>query len=63
MISSLKSVDGSCAAYIGAVGERQAIQRNAPDCAGGQSTPVLQQFHEYEPCLKPPSGLRSPFQG
>jgi hypothetical protein len=30
MISSSKSADGSCGAYIGAAGERQAIRRNAP---------------------------------
>jgi hypothetical protein len=59
MISSLKSADGSCGAYIGAIGERQAILYRPT----GGSKPELQQFHEDEPFLQPASHFRSASQG
>jgi hypothetical protein len=37
MISSSKSADGSCGAYIGAAGERQAIRQNTPNDARSRS--------------------------
>jgi hypothetical protein len=37
MISSLISADRSCRAYIGAVGERQAIRRNVAAGRSGRS--------------------------
>jgi hypothetical protein len=38
MISSLKSVGGSCRAYIGAIGQRQATSANAhADPAGAEA--------------------------
>jgi hypothetical protein len=53
MISSLKStLFASCGAYIGAIGGRQAIRRNAADRPPGNRRRELQQFHEDEPCLK-----------
>ena len=33
MISSLKNADGSCGAYIGAIGETASDRRNAPTIA------------------------------
>jgi hypothetical protein len=50
---------GSCRAYIGAVGVRQAIKQNAADCPSGPASLELQQFHLDEPFLKQPSRLRS----
>src|SRR5450432_1437416 len=50
MISSLKSADGSCGAYIDAVCGRQAIRRNAQGSPGPAIDPELQQFHQDEPC-------------
>src|SRR3978361_1087346 len=49
MISSLKSAGGSCGAYIGAVGERQATRRlrGLSAIEGGQ----LQQFNQDDPSL------------
>src|ERR1700682_5047105 len=60
MISSLKSVGGSCRAYIGAIGQRQATGGNAPDGPAGAEAFELQQFHQHEPSLKPTSRFRSP---
>src|SRR5258706_1121997 len=62
MISSLKSADGSCGAYIGAIAQRQAIRQSAADCPAADRCPELQQFHEYEPCLKPTSRFHSASQ-
>src|ERR1700731_5294387 len=59
MISSLKSADRSCGAYIGAIGGRQAIRRNAVDRPAGHRRRELQQFHEDKPSLKPASRFRS----
>ena len=67
MISSLKSAGGSCGAYIGAAGERQAIRRATADRRAGMPAtlqcPKLQQFHQDEPFLKRPSGLHSACSG
>src|SRR5947208_2291360 len=60
MITSLRSADGSCGAYIGAFGERQAIRATSADADQSSSEPELQQFHEHEPSLQPVSRLRSP---
>src|SRR6266446_5409320 len=59
MISSLQSAEGNCGAYIGAIGERQAIGRNAPDFPSRRSIPGLPQFHKDEPSLKPVSRFHS----
>src|SRR5579862_1303160 len=62
MISSLKSADGSCRAYIDDAGERQAIKRNVLALLRRQPQPELQQFHEGEPSLKRTSRFRSDSQ-
>jgi hypothetical protein len=59
MISSLQSAEGDCGAYIGAIGERQAISRDGPDCPAGNRCPELPQFHTDEPSLKPASRFHS----
>jgi hypothetical protein len=63
MISSLKSVMGSCGAYIGAIAERQAIRPDAPDRPGSNQCLELRQIHKDEPSLKPTSRFHSPSQG
>src|SRR3954470_18507383 len=57
MISSLKKGGGSCGAYIGAVGQRQA-EAAVPPRTGVKRG--LRQFHQDEPSLKPPWRFRSP---
>jgi hypothetical protein len=52
MISSLKSADGSCRAYIDALAARQAIRRHLAARRAGKRGPELQQFHQHEPFLK-----------
>jgi hypothetical protein len=52
MISSLKSVDGSCGAYIDAACERQAIRPDARIALSADRRQKLQQFHRDEPFLK-----------
>jgi hypothetical protein len=50
MISSLKSVEGSCGAYIDAARERQAIRRNAAGIASPASDAVnYNNFTEMNP--------------
>ena len=57
----LESADGSCGAYIGAAGERQAIGEMPPigPTAGSLTRAELQQFHQDEPFLKRTSRFRS----
>src|SRR3977135_662366 len=50
MTSSLKSADGSCGAYIGAIGERQATNRKHRIVPAANRCCELQQFHEGDPC-------------
>src|SRR3954462_14335751 len=52
MISSLKSVGGSCGAYIGAIDERQAISPMRRIVPPRPRLGELQRFHEDEPSLK-----------
>src|ERR1700709_2329356 len=52
MISSLKSAEGSCGAYIDAASVRQAIGHHAAGGPAGRRYQGLQQFHEREPILK-----------
>src|ERR1700687_1051381 len=59
MISSLKSADGNCGAYIGGIGGRQAISRMLRIVRAGNRGPKLQQFHKDEPSLKQASRFRS----
>jgi hypothetical protein len=49
MISSLKSVGGSCRAYIGAIGQRQATSENAPDCPAGDDGWNYDNFTKMNP--------------
>src|SRR5450432_2415437 len=57
MVSSSNSGEiGSCGAYIGAIGQRQATGRTARSRMAAKE---LRQFHEAEPFLKAASGFRS----
>src|SRR5215469_16671575 len=58
MISVLKERgNGSCRAYIGAIGERQATPKRSAHAA--QTLRGLRQFHEAEPILKVVCDLHS----
>jgi hypothetical protein len=49
MISSLKSVGGSCRAYIGAIGQRQATSANAHAAPAGAEAWNYDNFTNMNP--------------
>jgi hypothetical protein len=49
MISSLESAEGNSGAYIGAIGERQAISRDCPDCRAAIDTRNYHNFTKMNP--------------
>jgi hypothetical protein len=49
MISSLKTVGGSCRAYIGAIGQRQATSENVPDAPANGDGGNYDNFTKMNP--------------
>jgi hypothetical protein len=49
MISSLKTADGSCGAYIGAIAGRQAIRRKSARTAATTAWQNYRDFTEMNP--------------